>query len=73
MRKCKYKFYVSYTYTKDRAFGFGSCTCIKDHDNVPIKEFESELNKDLIENGLADKVIILNAVPELAKGTKTKV
>lgn len=71
MRKCKYKFYVSYTYTKGT--GFGSCTISKDYDNVPIKEFEAYLNKDLKEEGIAENVIVLNVLPEKVKGTKTKV
>lgn len=72
MRKYKYKFYVSYTYTKGTGFGFGSCTCFKDHDNVPIKEFEDDINKDLKENGIADNIVVLNVLPEIVKGTKTK-
>ena len=73
MRKYKYKFYISYTYTKGTGFGFGSCTCVKDHDNVPIKEFEDDINKDLKEKDVADNVVVLNVLPGIVKGTKTKV
>ena len=68
----KYGFYIAYSYTRDRAFGFGSCTIFKENNNIRVKELEDELKEDLKKEGIADNAVIINVLPITIKGIKIK-
>lgn len=68
----EYRFFVAYSYIRNGVFGYGSCIMVRNYENVRIKEFEAEIQEDLKKEGVAERVIVLNVLPEFVKGTRCK-